>query len=526
MGSLLIPNKTAVNKTKTRTGESVVPSSGMCVTCLDGCPGFCEIGKSAYRGPEVIYPEPFGKVTSDGEKEYPVDFSHFNITGSITGHHQVEYDLFTNVNLETTMGRDGGLKLKLPLICTGLGSTKIAANHFGALGAGAAICGTGIVIGENVAGMDDESTITNGKITDSPDLVRRFKSFKDNQKDGYGFIAIQANQEDWRLGVLEYSMEKLGADAVELKWGQGAKNIGGEVKLTSLEKAQKMKGRGYVVIPDPDDPIAQEAFKNGTIEGFERHTRIGAISDYLPRAVDGFINDVEHLRGAGAKYVFLKTGSYRPSDLARAIKFASLSRIDVLTIDGSGGGTGMSPWRMMCEWGIPTVYIAAMTYNMCKRLADRGEYVPDIILAGGLAFEDHIYKAFALLSPFIKAVGMSRSTICAAMVGNTIGKSVEEGKVVKPAGEFGNNVDEIFYFANKVKSDFGNAIPNGALGFYSYYQRMATGLRQIMAGSRRQNLADLTRDDIFSLTRECEDVTGISYIMDYDREKAERILDA
>ena len=186
----------------------------------------------------------------------------------------------------------------------------------------------------------------------------------------------------------------------------------------------------------------------------------------------------------------------------------------------------MSPWRMMCEWGIPTVYIAAMTYTMCKRLADRGEYVPDIVLAGGMSLEDHIYKSFALLSPFIKAVGMSRSTICAAMVGNTIGKSIEEGKTIKPAGEFGNNVDEIFYYSNKVKSEFGNAIPNGALGFYSYYQRMATGLRQIMAGSRRQNLADLTRDDIFSLTRECEDVTGISYIMDYDREKAERILDA
>ena len=105
-------------------------------------------------------------------------------------------------------------------------------DHFGALGTGAAICGSGIVIGENVAGMDDESTITNGVITDSPDLVGRFKSFKDHQKDGKGFIAIQANQEDWRLGVLPYCLEKLGADAVELKWGQGAKNIGGEVKLT------------------------------------------------------------------------------------------------------------------------------------------------------------------------------------------------------------------------------------------------------------------------------------------------------
>ena len=73
-----------------------------------------------------------------------------------------------------------------------------------------------------------------------------------------------------------------------------------------------------------------------------------------------------------------------------------------MTIDGSGGGTGMSPWRMMNEWGVPTVYIAALTYQYCKRLADRWRICPDIVLAGGLVFEDHIYKSFALLHPFIK----------------------------------------------------------------------------------------------------------------------------
>lgn len=525
MGSLFIPNRSRATGTWTRLGDEVLPQSGMCVTCLDGCPGYCEIGKSSYRGPEAIYPGPFGQVTASAQKEFPVDFSHFNITGSITGHHQKEYDLFTNANIGTCMGRDRGLKLRIPIICTGLGSTMIAQNHFESLGIGAAICGSGIVIGENVAAMDDKSTITGGKVATSPELVRRFKSFKDYQKDGYGFIAIQANQEDWRLDVLPYCLEKLGSDAVELKWGQGAKNIGGEVKLTSIEKAIRLKKLGYVVIPDPEDPVTQQAFNNGTIKGFERHTRMCAIPDALSRAIDGFMNDVQYLRDAGAKYVFLKTGSYRPSDLARAIKFASLARIDVLTIDGSGGGTGMSPWRMMNEWGVPTVYIAALTYQYCKRLADRGEYVPDIVLAGGLVSEDHIYKSFALLSPFIKAVGMSRSTICAAMVGNTISKAVAEGKVPKPVSEYGSTNDQIFYYSGKIKDQFGN-IPAGAMGMYSYYQRLAMGLKQLMAGSRRWSITDITRDDIFSLTREAADVTGITYIMDYDKEQAERVLDA
>jgi len=64
-------NASAATLTKNRTEESVVPASGMCVTCVDGCIGMCEIGKSAYRGHEVIYPQPFGVVTTAAEKTYP-----------------------------------------------------------------------------------------------------------------------------------------------------------------------------------------------------------------------------------------------------------------------------------------------------------------------------------------------------------------------------------------------------------------------------------------------------------------------
>ena len=52
--SLSRTNATAATLTKNRTDGSVVPASGMCVTCVDGCIGMCEIGKSAYRGREII----------------------------------------------------------------------------------------------------------------------------------------------------------------------------------------------------------------------------------------------------------------------------------------------------------------------------------------------------------------------------------------------------------------------------------------------------------------------------------------
>ena len=39
-------NSSAATLTKNRTEDSVSPNSGMCVTCVDGCIGMCEIGKS------------------------------------------------------------------------------------------------------------------------------------------------------------------------------------------------------------------------------------------------------------------------------------------------------------------------------------------------------------------------------------------------------------------------------------------------------------------------------------------------
>ncbi len=69
--SLTKVNATAATLTKNRTEGSISPLSGMCVTCVEGCIGMCEIGKSAYRGHEVIYPQPFGIITTASQKAYP-----------------------------------------------------------------------------------------------------------------------------------------------------------------------------------------------------------------------------------------------------------------------------------------------------------------------------------------------------------------------------------------------------------------------------------------------------------------------
>jgi len=262
-------NRSAATLTKNRTEGSISPFSGMCVTCVDGCIGMCEIGKSAYRGPEVLYPQPFGIITAASEKDYPVDLSHFTVMGTAVGAYGVEADsdkaTFPKVTIETAVGQDKGIKLKVPFIIPGMGSTNVAKQNWEGLAVGAAISGTILTIGENVCAMDDESEIKNGRIIRSPDMENRVKLFKDWQEDNYGTVAVQANVEDTRLGVQEYVIEKLGVDTAELKWGQGAKDIGGEVKIKSLKKAQELKKRGYIVLPNPEDPNVIKAFEKGSL---------------------------------------------------------------------------------------------------------------------------------------------------------------------------------------------------------------------------------------------------------------------
>ena len=367
------PNRSPATLTKTRVKPA--PISGICVTCLDSCPGPCEIGRSAIRGREMLYPQPFGNVTAGADKDYPVDYSHFNVQGTCVGAVGIEADsdkaTFPAVDVSAEIGVTNKIKLDFPCFTGALGSTEIARVHWEAMAIGAAISGIIIVCGENVCGMDPQSEIKNGRVVHSPEMARRVKTFKEWYQ-GKGDIIVQANVEDGRLGVPEYVIEKLGIEIFELKWGQGAKNIGGEVKLHTLERAKLLRDRGYIVLPDPQDPATEERWMAKGVKEFERHSRLGMVDE------DDFYKTVEHLRKVGAKRVSLKTGAYRPADLARAVKFASQAKIDLLTVDGAGGGTGMSPWRMMNEWGVPTVYIECLFYEYLKYLDDKGEFVPDL----------------------------------------------------------------------------------------------------------------------------------------------------
>jgi len=518
-------NSSAATLTKNRTEDSISPFSGMCTTCVDGCIGMCEIGKSAYRGAEMIYPQPFGIITAASQKDYPVDLSHFTILGRCAGAWGIEEDsdkaLFPKVDLEVKFGKDPGIRCKLPIEIAAMGSTNVAKNNWAGLAAGAALSGIPLWIGENVAGMDMESRFDQGRLLSCPELEFRVNAYREWQQEGYGEVILQANVEDTKLGVQEWAIKKLGLKAVELKWGQGAKDIGGEVKIRDLNKAQELQRRGYVVLPDPSNPTVIEAFKRGSFHEFERHSRVGMVTE------DNFLKRVEELRKCGAKWITLKTGAYRPVDLARAVRYASLAELDLLTVDAAGGGTGMSPWRMMNEWGIPGIELWSLLRQYCDKLAMKRAYIPPLALAGGFTFEDQMFKGFALAAPYVKMIGMARSPLAAAMVAKTIGKAIEDQSLPIYIQRFGMTVDEIFVTAPELRHKLGDRfakLPVGAIGVYTYFARLAQGLRQLMAGARKFSLPFIDRTDIAALTLDAARISGVPYVMDVDKIEAEEML--
>ncbi len=82
--NLQTPNANDATRSVNRS-RNVVPSSGLCSRCIDGCKGGCEVFKATFRGRELIYPGPFGDVTAGGDKDYPIDYSHLNIQGYAQG---------------------------------------------------------------------------------------------------------------------------------------------------------------------------------------------------------------------------------------------------------------------------------------------------------------------------------------------------------------------------------------------------------------------------------------------------------
>ncbi|HHY71465.1 MAG TPA: FMN-binding glutamate synthase family protein [Thermoanaerobacterales bacterium] len=492
-----------VSNTKMRTPDNISHFSGMCAVCTASCTGMCEIGLSALRGREATYPYQPDRNQFASEKDYPTDFSHLNINGRVFGAKGCKEDpyeaTFPKASVETTIGKIHPIKLKMPIVLPAIAKLNWK-DYFG----GAALAGVLAVIGEDVVAKDDNVVIEDGKVIDSPLIKEMVEAFRLYYR-GYGDIMLQGNFDDENLGVLDYAIQELGVESVELKFGQAAKGIQGMSIVKSLDKALAYKKMGYLVYPDPEAEEIAKLYKDGKGPHFEKIGKLPIWNE------DFLVNRVRELRNLGAKRVCFKTGPFAPNDLAMILKIASKAGVDMVTFDGAGGGSGNSPVKMMNEWGIPTIIMESLLYKILQSMEAKGYDLPKVAVAGGIAMEDQVYKALALGAPYISMVGIGRAAMTASMVGKRIEELLSEGIVPKEFQMYGNTKAELFADIRKLKLYYENpeTISGGAIGLYSYLDRIKVGIQQFMALNRKFTLEHISRQDVVPLTAAAKKVTGL-----------------
>ena len=493
-----------ITNTRLRTPGHVTAISGMCAVCSGDCPGPCEIGLSAVRGSEAIAPYAADKNQFASEKCYPLDFSHFSINGRVFGAIGLPADpvqaTFPNADISSTFGVTHAVAVKAPFILPAM--AKLAWKEYFA---GAALSGVPVVIGEDVIAKDAGLAVDGHRVVKAPLLAEMVSTFRLYQR-GFGDIVLQANFDDEYHGVLEYALQQLGVRSVELKFGQAAKGIQGMGRVAKIEDALRFKALGYIIMPDPTAAAVAAAHARGVGPVFEK---IGKLPMWTPGEL---VRRVAELRRLGAERVCFKSGPFDPRDIATILEVASEAGVDLVTLDGAGGGTGHSPVKMMNEWGMPTVNLEAMVCRILGKLEKAGKPLPPIAMAGGFATEDQVFKGLALGAPHVRMIAIGRAAMAAAQVGRHVGEALRSGSVPKEYARFGSSIEEIFADYRLLQAEYGKetaGIPTGALGLYSYLNRVAVGLKQFMALNRKFALRHIGREDIVPLTELAAKTSGL-----------------
>lgn len=471
----------------------------MCSFCTEDCPGTCEIALAAVLGARTVYPITTGNNQIASEKNYPLDYSHFNINGRAFGAQGTDKSLeeitVFDVKLKTEYGTKNKVKMCLPIILPALIKLNWR-DYFG----GAAMAGVSCVVGEDARNNDANLVIENGKIINFPLLQEIMDSYAPFYR-GDGQLILQCNADDNLMGVPEIAIQKYGYKAIELKFGQAAKGVQPLKRLKDLEAALEKQAAGCIVHPDPSDPKIKDAYENGVCPSFYSCGRFPVWTE------ENIKIHIEHLRNMGAENVYFKMAGFDEADLERVLRIACDNEIDMVTFDGAGGGSGYSPSKMMNEWSYPTIVLEKKVVEICKRLEKEGFTLPAITITGGFASEDQVFKALALGEGYITSVGLCRAAMAAAMTGKKIGEEIKSGKVPEIFRSFGKSVEEIFSDLPDLCAIYGKEammFSPGAIGVFSYLNKIGFGVQHFAALNRKFDIKLLNAEDLIPLTEEAE----------------------
>ena len=119
--------------------------------------------------------------------------------------------------------------------------------------------------------------------------------------------------------------------------------------------------------------------------------------------------------------------------------------------------------------------------------ATQGAFIPDIAIAGGFSTEDHVFKVLAMGAPHTKAVCMGRALMIPGFVGKNIEMWMQEQRPAQVRlASSATTKEEIFVTYETLKAKYGAEVdkfPLGAIGVYTYSDKIKVGLQQLMSGS-------------------------------------------
>jgi len=445
---------------------------GGCPYCDLCC--MCNIARKAVYGREAIYPflpsKQFGEIQAGGEifLEAPQRFLTLDqiiilpklfLPSRLNKCIELGREpLFIDVDTECSLG---GFKVKLPVIVAAMGSTDIANRRGLILSEGTAKAGIIQVIGENVVNMRGYDRRT----TNQPCLKERILKYFEHLNEDYGGLVIQQNVEDanYELWNKIYSDKDLdeyierGLIGFEIKAGQGAKpGLGEEVKV---KRNLALKLKHIFFFPDDPEKIEKEWYEIHSVPGtFTKEI----LSDMIRLAK----NNYPRVK------IWLKLGPY--ADLDEIIEVAVKAGIDCITIDGSEGGTGMSPLIAMRELGYPTIVCLKKIFNAKKKGLNTS-----MIIAGRLFDGGHLVKSMCLGAD---GIAMARPFIIAS------------------EGRYGPKENPIA------------KLENPAMGIVNFVEAIKTEVQMLASALGKYSLKELSKDDLGALDKRVAEMFNIKYV--------------
>ena len=268
-----------------------------------------------------------------------------------------------------------------------------------------------------------------------------------------------------RFGISEETLKK--ADIIEIKIGQGAKPGQGGLLCKGKLTDEIAMVRGVSKEKDIHSPAYHKDIKNKE-DLKERVSWLREVSGGVP--------------------IVLKLAAGNIED---DLKIAVFADPDVISFDGTEGGTGAAPEVMINEVGLPSIVALAKA----RRFLDKNRARQELWIGGGLVSGGDFAKALAIGAdavfvgfPLLVAMGCVYCKMC------YLGKCPKGVATQDP--ELRKNLD----------------VEDASIKISNYIKNSTEEIKMISGAVGEDDIHKLNKSHIFALNRESSKITGIKHI--------------